>query len=462
MIDGDRIPPSSIEAEMALLGSILVDRGMLDVVAAIVRPGDFYAHVHESLFAAILDLDEARKPIDKLTLAGHLRDRQRLENLGGFAYLTRLMDTVPTAASAEYYAEIVREKAQLRALISAGGALAKLGFEGEIDVNLAVAQAETVFQNALDSGKKNVGGRPVRRALISNYERLNERVHGDVRSEGQLTPWKGVNDRIGPLMPGEMVVWAAAAKMGKTAAITMLADFVAAHYGQVAAFVLEMGVPAMAMRYAALYSGVSARQQRSGDLTEFDLQRISAGSSQLFDRPIELYDLTSVPRLADMRRELRLLAKRGPIAAIVVDHGNFLGDVDAAKYDRSNKSERLDFVYRTLLRFAKEFGCVVHAVQHVNREGMKGRPELKDIRDGGNPEGHAHAVVAPFRPKPIGTADERRQGEFIILAAREGDAGVAPMQLIGHRGLWLDEGTDRAWFEPKPVEELDFFAEAMA
>jgi hypothetical protein len=109
-------------------------------------------------------------------------------------------------------------------------------------------------------------------------------------------------------------------------------------------------------------------------------------------------------------------------------------------------------VYRRLLSMADEFGAVLHAVQHVNREGMRGKPSLRDIRDGGNPEGHAHAVIAPYRANPDATSvDERQQGEFLILAAREGDSGAVPMRFIGHRGLWVEQGaaTSVPWFEAK-------------
>lgn len=117
----DRIPPNNLEAEMAVLGSVLVDRASLDVVDGIVRAKDFYALNHETILAEMLELARAGKPIDKITLAERLRNRGHLERVGGVPYLTSLMDTVPTAASAMYYASIVREKVQLRALIRAGG-----------------------------------------------------------------------------------------------------------------------------------------------------------------------------------------------------------------------------------------------------------------------------------------------------------------------------------------------------
>jgi len=138
----DRIPPQNLEAEMALIGSILVDREIMGVVGEIVRSDDFYAHVHESIYAVLLHLYDRGEPLDKITVAEELRRRNELEKVGGLSYLSSLMDTVQTAASAAYYAKIVREKAVLRSLIHAGTRITQLGFEHEEDVEGALDQSE--------------------------------------------------------------------------------------------------------------------------------------------------------------------------------------------------------------------------------------------------------------------------------------------------------------------------------
>src|SRR5579863_10401843 len=138
----DRIPPHNLEAEMALIGSALVDRDIMDKIGAIVRPSDFYAHVHETIYGALLDLYERGEPLDKITLAESLRTRDVLERVGGLSYLSSLMDTVQTAASATYYAKIVREKSVLRSLIHAGTEITQLGYEGEEDVPAALDRSE--------------------------------------------------------------------------------------------------------------------------------------------------------------------------------------------------------------------------------------------------------------------------------------------------------------------------------
>src|SRR6202162_4797927 len=131
----DRIPPNNLEAEMAVIGSVMVDREMMAIVSEVVQPNDFYAHVHESIYAALLQLYERGEPLDKVTLAEELRRRNMLDRVGGVAYLSSLMETVPTAASAEYYAKIVREKSTLRSLIHAGTVITQAGDASEEDVD---------------------------------------------------------------------------------------------------------------------------------------------------------------------------------------------------------------------------------------------------------------------------------------------------------------------------------------
>jgi len=452
----DRIPPASLEAEMAVLGSALIDRDALECVMDLLVPADFYALIHEIIFDAIVKLYHAERPVDKLLLAEQLRIDGHLEKIGGVPSLNALMDVVPTAASVAYYAGLVREKSMLRDLVRAGTAIAGFGYDGEDDVDDAVARAESAFTRAIDRGLQRAGGVSLGDAMWRNYQRLVERASGMSVSEEILTPWKGLNDLIGPMLPGEMVIWPAQPKTGKSALLFMLADYIAAHYGQVALVSLEMLETAVAMRYGALYGGVSARRQRGNPpLDEVQLRRVLAAADIQAARPIQLYDLQSVSRLSDLRRELRLLAKRGRIRALCIDGVNFLGDIDAERGDRSNKNDRLDFVYRSLLKFAKEFGLVVHAVQHVNRASMGQPPQLKDIRDGGNPEGHAHAIVAPFRPTPDGTIEERKEGKFVVLGAREGESGVVEdLEYIGYRSMWVERGR-APWFEAQPASTTD-------
>lgn len=437
MTIADRVPPQNLTAEQAVLGSVLVDRSMLDVVAGIVRPSDFYAHIHETIFSAMLHLAELQAPIDKISLGERLRTAGTLEKVGGIAYLSVLMDTVPTAASAEYFATIVREKAMLRETIAAGTRITQLGYEGEEDPIAAVSEAESVIRAVANRGVAQSAGETVAAVSSRLFRALDAKLSGDSVDVAQRTPWEAVNLMTGGFFPSEMVAWAGAPGTGKTVAVLMVADFTAAHYGAVAHFSLEMTKDASVRRYLAMYSGVTARRQRlAEDLRLEDMDRLGRAMSTLASRPIFLFG-RETSRLAEIKRAIQAIKKRQHLAAVVVDHAGFIADVDARGSDKTSKHERLDNVYRALLRMADEEQFVLHIVQHLSRAGAEGRPSLHHLRDGGNLEGHTSIAILLYRPHPDGDRDQQKLGEFIIAKARDGEPGSVKMHFEGARNLWL-------------------------
>jgi len=466
----ERVSPHSLDAEMVVLGAAMVDREVYAEIDGLLHSHDFYSGIHGIVFSAIARLYAAGKPLDKIAVANELRTTGTLEKCGGLTYLTSMLDILPTSASMRYYAGIVREKAQLRALISAASQLQEIGFSGETDVASAMARAEKLVRDVVDGDYTHSRSTPMSTALARNAADVGAARSG-LGKVAQRTPWDELDRHIGGFYGGNLVVWAAAPKAGKTGLVVNVADWIATHYGSVGMFALEMGESAITRRFLALRSGISSRRQMDGDLTDLENDKLVAARQSIMSMPLHILESRSMS-VSDLRREVRLLDREYGLASVVVDHVNFLANVDpGAGSSHSTKHERLDYVYRELLRIAQDHDIVVHAVQHVNRTGMQGPPTLDKIRDGGNPEGHAHAVIFPYRPNPIGTMEERREGQLIIAAAREGDAGAVDMVFHGYRGLWqlredFARSGERAWFdvpEPKqrsfqrePDEELEY------
>jgi replicative DNA helicase len=458
---GDRIPPSSLEAEMAVLGACMLDREALEVALEVLRPADFYAAVHEQIFGALARLEAENRPADKLAVAEDLRSRGQLDNVGGLPYLSSLLHAVPTASSVAYYAAVVAEKAQLRALMAVGREIESLGQDGEDDVPAAIARAEVAFSQALDRRSKSLEPTSIGDAMTAAYIWLAERAGGSVESTAMFSPWPSLSELTGPFLPGDFVLWPAAGGTGKSALLVGLADYLAAHYGPTMIASLEMSSLELAMRYGAMYGEVSVRRQRTAGhegqapLSDAELERLYHAGETLRARPIVLHDFRTVSSLADLRRALRKQARKAPVRALVLDGLNLLTDVDTGGRV-ATKNDRLDVVYKSLVRIAKEFDVVLHAAQHVNRDGMKsaGPPTLANIRDGGNPEGHANAIICPHRPTPNGTAEQRAIGQFVILKAREGIAEtVDGLEFVGHRSLWVEKGRV-PWFEAASSREM--------
>lgn len=438
-VQHDPIPPNNLEAEMALLGAVLVDRDLLLVVAPIVRSGDFYAHVHATIFEAMITLDGRNEPIDKITLAEELKKRGKLEVVGGLPYLSSLMDTVQTASTARYYAKVVREKSSLRSLIGAGTKIVQLGYEGEDDAAQAFIEADRLIRMVTESGILVRDGRTTSDAVKRVLTAMQTGV-----DDAQRTPWPTLDRMCGGFFPGELIAWPALPKIGKTGVMLDLADYIAAHYGQVAFFTLEMAIDALTRRYLALYSGISARRQRINDLHGSDWERLSDAMQIIAERPIQFF--WRPQSISTMRAALARVTRQSPVKALIVDHVGFLDDAEPRRGE--TVAQAMDRTYKALLGIAAEYGCVVHVVQHLNNEAEKrGEPGLAFIRNGGNLWGNANAVIFPHRPDPQ-SADkaQQRRGRFIVAANRDGEEGAFEVEYTGYRHLWAEPGQS-PWFE---------------
>ncbi|MEA2664358.1 MAG: replicative helicase, partial [Candidatus Eremiobacteraeota bacterium] len=260
----DRIPPNNLEAEMALLGSILVDKEMMATVSEIVVSGDFYAPLHESIFVALYALYERGEPLDKVALAEELRNRGMLDKVGGMAYLNSLMDTVPTAASAEYYARIVREKASLRELIHAGTQITGLGFESEDDVEAAIDRAEQVVYEV---GNKSDRGSfaSVPSLLLQTFQALERRHEQKGDRTGVTSGYRDIDDYTAGWQPGNLIIVAARPAMGKTSiALNMAVAAAKDEKKPVAVFSLEMTKQELVERLLSSEARLDASKLRRG------------------------------------------------------------------------------------------------------------------------------------------------------------------------------------------------------
>jgi replicative DNA helicase len=213
---------------------------MMATVSELVGPTDFYAHVHETIFLALVQLFERGEPLDKITLAEELQGRSLLDKVGGLPYLTSLMDTVPTAASAEYYAKIVREKSTLRGLIHAGTQVTQIGFESEEDVDGAIDRSEQIVYEV---GRRQMHGdfSPIRKLLKGTFEQIDRLYHSRGDRTGLTSGFRDIDEYTSGFQPGNFVILAARPAMGKTSmALTMAAAAAKEEQKPIAIFSLEM------------------------------------------------------------------------------------------------------------------------------------------------------------------------------------------------------------------------------
>jgi replicative DNA helicase len=378
----DRIPPSNLEAEMALLGSILVDKEMMSTVAEIVQPSDFYASLHESIYLALFALYERGEPLDKVALAEELRNRGMLDKIGGLAYLNSLMDTVPTAASAEYYARIVREKSTLRGLIHAGTQVTQLGYESEDDVPAAIDRAEQVVYDVGNRSEHNAFA-TVPSLLLGVFQSLERRHEMKGDRTGVTSGFRDIDDYTAGWQPGNLIIIAARPAMGKTSiALNMAVAAAKDEKKPIALFSLEMTKQELVERFLSSEARLDASKLRRGAIADRDWEKIGHAMGVLHELPIYLDDAGAVT-VTEIRSRLRRLKSAHGLSAVIVD---YLQLVRPSTLSRQgvNRNEELSEICRVLKATAKDLEVPIIALAQLNRAvetRADKRPLLSDLRD---------------------------------------------------------------------------------
>ena len=440
----DRIPPHNLEAEAAVLGSILVDNSLFRVVSELVKAGDFYADVHAIVFGAFARIFKAGEPIDKISVAEELRRSKDYDKLGGIAFLSALMETVQSASSAEYYAKLIAEKSTLRSLISAGLKITEIGYTGETDVEGALGQSAKALRKVTDASN------PAARRSVTVYDGFAE-IDDLLAGDDVLlypTPFGALNGAIGGWPVGAEVIVCGPPKAGKSLWLQTALSHISATQGDVAFFPLELGRRMQTLRFEQMLSGVSAdKRMKRLPLSGKEISRIANARETLFEWPIHTFENVTGGWSTDevISACYRLAADR-KLYAVGVDTVGWLRDV---RYPGAmSKNDALDQAQAKLLDMAKDLKLTVFLVWHFNRTGAKAGDEVSmhDLRDGGNPEGNAHHILAVTRPEFDRNNGSQRDGFVTILATRSGRHGKLPFYFDDDRGVWhlYDE---QPWFE---------------
>ncbi len=438
----ERVPPQNLEAEMAVLGSIMVDREMMATVSELLQPGDFYAHVHESIYQALFQLYDRGEPLDKITLSEELRRREVLDRVGGLSYLTALMDTVPTAASAEYYAKIVREKAVLRGLIHAGTQITQIGFENEDDVEGALDRSEQVVYEV---GRRQIRGEfvPVTRLLKRTFEQIDELYHRHGDRTGVTSGFRDIDEYTAGFQPGNFVILAARPAMGKTSmALTMAAAMAKEEQKPIAIFSLEMTNEELVSRLLSAEARINAQSLRRGAIKDDEWEKISLGMNALAQMPIYIDDSGAVT-VTEVRSRCRRLQSGPGVAAVFIDYLQLLRPGMLSR--NANRNEELSDICRTLKATAKDLKIPIIALAQLNRaveSRQDKRPMLSDLRDSGSLEQEADMVAFLYRDAYYNpeTAAEPDLTEFIIAKQRNGPTGMVKLRFLKEHTLFVPYG----------------------
>jgi replicative DNA helicase len=437
----ERVPPQSLEAEQATLGSMLVEREAIARVVDVLDPEDFYSPQHQLLYRVMIDLFNESDPVDLVTVQARLQDRDQLQTVGGTPYLIELQEAAPTAAAIGHYARIVREKSTLRALIRAGGEIQSLAqHAGDEDVETIVDSAE---QAIFSVGERTItpAFTPIRELLGETYDRIDEMQESHRPGTGLLTGYDDLDSLTSGLQPSDLTVIAARPSMGKTALALNIATYVAKTQSKtVAIFSLEMAKEQLALRLLCSEAGVNQQNIRQGYIDRGDMDRIAIAASRLYKAPLYLDDSPTMNVLQMRGKARRLRAEHG-LDLIVVDYLQLMSG-----YGRfENRTQEISQVARSLKTLARELRVPVVALSQLSRaveaRGHPRRPMLSDLRESGSIEQEADVVAFIYRPSYYGSEELRAAGyletdqniaEILVSKQRNGPTGVV-------RLAWMDE-----------------------
>ncbi len=424
----DRIPPQNLDAEQAVLGSLMVDRELMPVVSEIVQRSDFYAPHNATIFEALTSLYERGEPIDKVSVAEELRRRKLLDDVGGVELLSQLLNAVPTSASAEYYAKVVAEKSVLRSLITAGGRITAMGFEPTDDVDDTLDRCEQMIFEI--GGRQSVGFVLVKDLLKPTFEQIDKLYHQKGQVTGVPSGFRDLDRYTTGFQSGELVIVAARPSMGKTSLCLNIAMHAAKEAGKaVAVFSLEMSNEQLVQRLLAAESRIDAQRLRSGNIKDEEWGEITKAMGALAEVPIYIDDSAALT-VGEIRTRSRRLRANTGLDLIIVDYLQLLRSSNSRM---TNRVEVIDDICRGLKALAKELKVPVMALAQLNRAPEtrnEKRPLLSDLRESGGIEQEADVVAFIYRDEYYNAPSVENEGiaEIIIAKQRNGPTGMVELR----------------------------------
>jgi replicative DNA helicase len=431
-----RIPPHSVEAEQSVLGGLLLDNQAYDKISDLVSESDFYRDEHRRIFRAIQRMLERAKPVDVVTVAEAIDAAGETEHTGGLAYLGELAQNTPSAANIRRYGEIVRERAILRQLVTAGdeiasSALNPLGREPKTLLDEAEAK---VFAIAESGMRHQTGFQHINPLLTQVVERIQELHDRDNPSDitGIPTGYNDLDKMTSGLQPGDLVIIAGRPSMGKTSLALNMAEYVAIDYGApVAVFSMEMGGAQLAMRMLASVGRLDQHKVRTGRLNDDEWSRLSFALGKIHEKAIYI-DETPALNPIDLRARARRLHRQcGKLGLIVIDYLQLM----SGSSNGENRATEISEISRSLKSLAKELECPVIALSQLNRsleQRPNKRPVMSDLRESGAIEQDADVIMFIYRDEVYNPdTQEKGTAEIIIGKQRNGPIGTVRLTFLG-------------------------------
>jgi len=429
-----KIPPQSIDAEQAVLGSMIADRDRIAVVMDILTPDSFYKENHAIIYEAILDLFNRNEPVDMVTLTEFLERKNTLDKIGGPAYLASLTEALSTPKHAEKYARMVDEKNMLRRLINAANQISESAYSHEGETMELLAWSEKLVFD-VGQGRDRRELKPMKDAVRSAYKGIETAYKNRGRPIGMSSGFRNIDSITGGFKPTELIVLAARPGVGKTSLAMNFASNMALSNQKVPVgiFSLEMGEEQLAKRLISAVAKVDAFALDRGQLVDSDWPKIAEAFDKLYDSPIYIVDSPGISPVEIRAKTLRMV-REFDVKFIIVD---YLQLMSTASIGRSldNRNAEISEMTRQLKLMALELKIPVLILSQLSRETEKQsgskKPKLSHLRDSGSIEQDADIVMFVYREAYYNTEDEEQPenepAEVIVAKNRNGPTGIAKL-----------------------------------
>ena len=426
-----RLQPQDILAEQSVLGAIFIDESKLIFVREYIEAEDFYKYAHKVIFRAMVALADDRQAIDATTMRTYLANHGDLENIGGLAYLAEIINSVPTSANAEYYAQIVAETSQRRKLISSLTDTINQAYEGNEAADNLISQAEKALIDVSDGGNR-AGFKQIDDILHENFASLEQRSKQTSDITGIATGYRELDKMTTGLHKDELIILAARPAVGKTAFALNIAQNIGTKLDKtVAIFSLEMGAESLVDRMIASEGNIDSRAIRTGHLTDEQWANYMIAQGNLAKANIFIDDTPGIKITEIRSRARRLAQEQGNLGLILIDYLQLITGTG-----RENRQQEVSEISRQLKILAKELEVPVIALSQLSRsveQRQDKRPVLSDIRESGSIEQDADIVAFLYRDDYYERGGEEEEGipnniiEVIIEKNRSGARGTVEL-----------------------------------
>ncbi len=442
----EKLPPQNLEAEQSALGSILIDKNAIIKVVDFLQTRDFYKASHQEIYQAMMDLFERNEPIDLLSVSSRLKEKEKLERIGGTSYLTQLVNTVPTAAHTLNYARIVQRKRILRDLIDASHEISQMGYNESEEVEVLLDQAEkqifSITQRSLTQRFL-----PIKDSLGEAFERIDRLSRHEGGHRGVPTGFIDLDNILSGLQKSDLIILAARPSMGKSSLALDFAKYVAVHENlPVGIFSLEMSMDQVVDRLIASQSGVDLWKIRTGKLSsqgeDNDFSKIQGALGVLAEAPIYIDDAATSNVLQMRAMARRLQADKG-LGLLIIDYLQ----LTEPRFGTESMVQQITEVSRSLKGLARELSVPVLALSQLSRAVEQRSPQiprLADLRESGSLEQDADVVLFIYREDRYREDSEKKNiADIIIAKHRNGPVGKVELyfneQFASFRNLAKEE-----------------------